>query len=48
MPGGFTLSDGEPLIAAPLRREVRRRGAGTGLSHAVQANGYYGEKLSNA
>ena len=48
MHGGFTLSGGEPLMqdrfAARLLAATRRMGVHT----AIETNGYYGERLSDA
>ena len=49
MTGGFTLSGGEALDAAPLRRRsCSPRAKAMGIHTALDTNGYYGDRLTDA
>lgn len=48
MRGGFTLSGGEPLMQARFAVRLLRAAKQLGVHTAVETNGVYGEKLSDA
>ena len=48
MSGGFTLSGGEPLMQHRFAVKLFRAAQAMGIHTAVETNGYYGDKLSDA
>jgi len=48
MKGGFTLSGGEPLAQARFATRLFAAAKGMGIHTAIETNGFYGEKLSDA
>jgi pyruvate formate lyase activating enzyme len=48
MSGGFTLSGGEPLMQHRFAVKLLTAARAMGIHTAVQTNGYYGHKLSDA
>ena len=48
MSGGFTLSGGEPLMQHRFAVKLFRAAQAMGVHTAVETNGYYGDKLSDA
>jgi len=48
MGGGFTLSGGEPLMQHRFAFKVLTAAKGMGIHTAVETNGYYGDRLSDA
>jgi len=48
MKGGFTLSGGEPLMQHRFAARLLRAAKGLGLHTAIETNGLYSEKLSDA
>jgi pyruvate formate lyase activating enzyme len=48
MKGGFTLSGGEPLMQARFAVRLFAGAKEMGLHTAIETNGFYGEKLSDA
>jgi len=48
MSGGFTLSGGEPLMQHRFAVKLLRAAQGMGIHTALETNGYYGDKLSDA
>ena len=48
MSGGFTLSGGEPLMQHRFAVRLLSAAQGMGIHTALDTNGYYGEKLSDA
>lgn len=48
MKGGFTLSGGEPLMQARFAVKLFAAAKAMGTHTAIETNGYYGDKLSDA
>jgi pyruvate formate lyase activating enzyme len=48
MAGGFTLSGGEPLMQHRFAARLFAAAKGMGIHTALDTNGYYGDKLSDA
>jgi len=48
MGGGFTLSGGEPLMQARFAARLFTAAKQLGIHTAIETNGFYGEKLSDA
>ena len=48
MKGGFTLSGGEPLMQARFAAKLLAASKTMGLHTAVETNGYFGDRLSDA
>ena len=48
MKGGFTLSGGEPLAQARFATRLFAAAKGMGIHTAIETNGFYGEKLTDA
>ncbi len=48
MKGGFTLSGGEPLMQARFAAKLFAAAKGMGLHTAIETNGFYGDRLSDA
>jgi pyruvate formate lyase activating enzyme len=48
MAGGFTLSGGEPLMQHRFAAKLFAAAHGMGIHTALDTNGYYGERLSDA
>jgi len=48
MKGGFTLSGGEPLMQARFAAKLFAAAKGMGVHTAIETNGFYGERLSDA
>jgi pyruvate formate lyase activating enzyme len=48
MKGGFTLSGGEPLMQHRFAVKLIAAAKGLGIHTAIETNGYYGDKLSDA
>jgi len=48
MSGGFTLSGGEPLMQDRFAAKLFAAAHGMGIHTALDTNGYYGERLSDA
>jgi pyruvate formate lyase activating enzyme len=48
MAGGFTLSGGEPLMQHRFAARLFAAAKGMGIHTALDSNGFYGEKLSDA
>ena len=48
MSGGFTLSGGEPLMQHRFAARLFAAAKGMGIHTALDTNGYYGDKLSDA
>jgi pyruvate formate lyase activating enzyme len=48
MSGGFTLSGGEPLMQHRFAAKLFAAAHGMGIHTALDTNGYYGERLSDA
>ena len=48
MKGGFTLSGGEPLMQARFAARLFAAAKGMGIHTAIETNGFYGERLSDA
>ena len=48
MSGGFTLSGGEPLMQHRFAVKLFRAAQAMGIHTAIETNGYYGDKLSDA
>jgi pyruvate formate lyase activating enzyme len=48
MAGGFTLSGGEPLMQDRFAARLFAAAKGMGIHTALDTNGFYGERLSNA
>ncbi len=48
MHGGFTLSGGEPLMQARFAARLFRAAKDLGIHTAMESNGFYGERLSDA
>ena len=48
MKGGFTLSGGEPLMQARFAAKIMAAAKAMGLHTAIETNGFYGERLSDA
>jgi len=48
MTGGFTLSGGEPLMQARFAAKLFAAAKGMGVHTAIETNGFYGERLSDA
>ena len=48
MKGGFTLSGGEPLMQARFAARLFAAAKELGVHTAIETNGFYGEKLSDA
>ena len=48
MSGGFTLSGGEPLMQHRFAAKLFAAAKGMGVHTAVETNGYYGDRLSDA
>jgi pyruvate formate lyase activating enzyme len=48
MHGGFTLSGGEPLMQARFAARLFAAAHAMGIHTAIETNGFYGEKLSDA
>jgi pyruvate formate lyase activating enzyme len=48
MSGGFTLSGGEPLMQARFAAKLFAAAKGIGIHTALDTNGYYGDRLSDA
>jgi pyruvate formate lyase activating enzyme len=48
MSGGFTLSGGEPLMQDRFAVKLLAAAKGIGIHTALDSNGYYGERLSDA
>jgi len=48
MAGGFTLSGGEPLMQHRFAARLFAAAKGLGIHTALDTNGYYGDKLSDA
>jgi pyruvate formate lyase activating enzyme len=48
MGGGFTLSGGEPLMQHRFAVKLFRAAKGMGIHTALDSNGYYGDRLSDA
>ena len=48
MHGGFTLSGGEPLMQARFAARIFRAAKELGIHTAIETNGFYGERLSDA
>jgi pyruvate formate lyase activating enzyme len=48
MNGGFTLSGGEPLMQHRFAAKLFAAAKGLGIHTALDTNGYYGDKLSDA
>lgn len=48
MRGGFTLSGGEPLMQARFASKLFAAAKKLGIHTAIETNGYYGDKLSDA
>jgi pyruvate formate lyase activating enzyme len=48
MKGGFTLSGGEPLMQARFAAKLFAAAKGLGVHTAIETNGFYGERLSDA
>jgi pyruvate formate lyase activating enzyme len=48
MKGGFTLSGGEPLMQARFAARLFAAAKQMGVHTAIETNGFYGEKLSDA
>lgn len=48
MNGGFTLSGGEPLMQARFAARLFAAAKELGIHTAIETNGFYGEKLSDA
>jgi pyruvate formate lyase activating enzyme len=48
MRGGFTLSGGEPLMQARFAARLFAAAKEMGIHTAIETNGFYGEKLSDA
>lgn len=46
--GGVTISGGEPLVQAPFVAEVLRELHGRGVHTALDTNGFFGDRLSDA
>jgi pyruvate formate lyase activating enzyme len=48
MSGGFTLSGGEPLMQHRFAVKLVAAAKGMGIHTAIETNGYYGDRLSDA
>lgn len=48
MKGGLTLSGGEPLMQHRFAVKLLRAARGMGIHTAIETNGYYGDRLSDA
>ena len=48
MKGGFTLSGGEPLMQHRFAAKLLAASKGMGIHTAIETNGYFGERLSDA
>jgi pyruvate formate lyase activating enzyme len=48
MKGGFTLSGGEPLMQHRFAAKLLAASKGMGIHTAIETNGYFGDKLSDA
>jgi pyruvate formate lyase activating enzyme len=48
MKGGFTLSGGEPLLQHRFAAKLLAASKGLGIHTAIETNGYFGDKLSDA
>ena len=48
MKGGFTLSGGEPLLQHRFTAKLLAASKAMGIHTAIETNGYFGEKLSDA
>ena len=48
MSGGFTLSGGEPLMQHRFAAKLFAAAKGMGIHTALDSNGFYGDKLSDA
>jgi pyruvate formate lyase activating enzyme len=48
MSGGFTLSGGEPLLQHRFAAKLLAASKGLGIHTAIETNGYFGDKLSDA
>ena len=48
MSGGFTISGGEPLLQDRFVVKMFQAAKGMGIHTALDTNGYYGERLSDA
>jgi pyruvate formate lyase activating enzyme len=48
MSGGFTLNDGEPLMQHKFAVKLFTAARGLGIHTALDSNGYYGDRLSDA
>ena len=48
MKGGFTLSGGEPLMQHRFAAKLFRAAKELGIHTAIETNGFYGERLSDA
>jgi pyruvate formate lyase activating enzyme len=48
MSGGFTLSGGEPLMQHRFAAKLLAAARGMGVHTAMETNGYYGDRLSDA
>ena len=48
MEGGFTLSGGEPLMQHRFAAKLLAAAKGLGIHTAIETNGYYGDRLSDA
>src|SRR3954471_6711747 len=48
MAGGFTLSGGEPLMQHRFAAKLFTAARGMGIHTALDSNGYYGDRLSDA